>query len=181
MSIDAPRPVYTMRKIIDCAKLIILLFIAYLLFLAWKSYDVRTIPLENFQMAPSCRPEELHIGTRFEHWSELKYGDIVYYNYPIITTRRGDYIFIARILGLPGDRIQWINGKCYRNGIALEEPYVTQENAGQETYPEILIPAHCVYLMVDSRRGTYRGLHYCDSRFLGPLLIESVQGIFRAK
>jgi len=34
---------------------------------------------------------------------------------------------VKRIIGVPGDRIHLRNGVVYRNGVALDEPYVLHD------------------------------------------------------
>lgn len=170
----------TFRKIIDFIKFLLALAVVYCIFLVWKSYDFKVIPLDNIQMTPVFRADSFHVCNRLTHWSELKYGDVIYYTYPIEQNKRHESFFMGRILGLPGDRIHLINGKCYRNGILIEEPYIGQNNTSYENYPEIIVPCNCMYLLVDNRRNL-RYIHDKDSRCFGPLLIHCAEGILEPK
>lgn len=53
-------------------------------------------------------------------YEEPKHGDIIVFRYP------GDIsqTFVKRVIGVPGDHLKMINRVIYRNGAALNEPYV---------------------------------------------------------
>jgi signal peptidase I len=72
-------------------------------------------------------------------YREVRHGDIVVFLHPD-PHDAGTYV-VKRIIGLPGDRIHLRNGVVYRNGEALNEPYVLQDrntlDQGQESYLEM--------------------------------------------
>jgi signal peptidase I len=53
-------------------------------------------------------------------YRDIKFRDIVVFLSP---SEPGLYV-VKRIIGVPGDRIHLRNGVVYRNGVALDEPYV---------------------------------------------------------
>ena len=56
-------------------------------------------------------------------YREIKHGDIIVFLHPDVP---GMYV-VKRIIGLPGDRIRLRQGKVYRNGAPLNEPYVIHD------------------------------------------------------
>ena len=56
----------------------------------------------------------------FIPYREIRHGDIIVFLHP---KEPGMYV-VKRIIGIPGDRIHLHDGKVYRNGEALNEPYV---------------------------------------------------------
>ncbi len=60
------------------------------------------------------------------HLRDVKHGDIMVFRYPLDTK----IAFIKRVVGLPGDVLQARDGVLWRNGEALDEPYV-HETKGQ--------------------------------------------------
>ena len=59
---------------------------------------------------------------------------------------------IKRVIALPGERIEIVQGRVYINGQLLNEPYITE--AWSDTRPEILIPARHYYVLGDNRNSS---------------------------
>lgn len=57
-------------------------------------------------------------------YRDVRFRDIVVFLSP---AEPGLYV-VKRIIGVPGDRIHLRNGVVYRNGVALEEPYVLNDD-----------------------------------------------------
>jgi signal peptidase I len=58
-------------------------------------------------------------------YRDVKFQDIVVFLHPD-PQQAGTYV-VKRIIGLPGDRIHLRNGVVYRNGVALNEPYIDND------------------------------------------------------
>jgi len=58
-------------------------------------------------------------------YRDVKFQDIVVFLHPD-PPQAGTYV-VKRIIGLPGDRIHLRNGMVYRNGVALDEPYIDHD------------------------------------------------------
>ena len=63
-------------------------------------------------------------------YRNIRRGDIVVFLSP---SERGLFV-VKRIMGVPGDRIHLVNGVVYRNGEALQEPYVDHDQDTYEPY-----------------------------------------------
>lgn len=59
---------------------------------------------------------------------------------------------VKRVIGLPGERIEIVQGNVYINGRLLVEPYIVEPWSG--THPEILIPARHYYVLGDNRNSS---------------------------
>ena len=74
----------------------------------------------------------------FIPYREIKHGDIIVFLHP---KEPGMYV-VKRIIGLPGDRIRLHDGKVYRNGEPLNEPYARHDpnsyNPYRDQFPEPL-------------------------------------------
>lgn len=159
----------------DYIKLALALIASIVIAWVWRSYDYITIPSGNMQMSPSFNEKESYLGESLQDSESLEYGDVVYYSFPI-NTKKIKGIFFARIIGMPGDRIRLEKGNVYRNDELLDETYLSSDQKSEGDFPEILVPSHHVYLLVDKRKFT-RTLHERDSRHWGPLLITSLRGV----
>lgn len=90
--------------------------------------------------------------------------------------------YIKRIIGLPGDQIEYRDDVLYVNGEAVEEPYLDQYKAeligmpltGDFTLEEIigedLVPENHVFVLGDNRRESK------DSRRIGVIPIDKIIG-----
>ncbi len=86
----------------------------------------------------------------------------------LITGVKNEHLWIKRVIGLPGDRLEFQDGKVYRNGRELVEEYIL-ENLNSEI-ESVVMPEGHVYVMGDNRNRS------SDSRQIGPIPIGSIQG-----
>lgn len=77
-------------------------------------------------------------------------------------------VWIKRVIGKPGDVLEFKDGKVYRNGTALTEPYVKEPML--YTSDRIVVPENHVFVMGDNRNNS------SDSRYIGPVPIDHVLG-----
>jgi len=72
-------------------------------------------------------------------------GDIVV----LVDPQRTTTDLVKRIIGLPGDSLEIVDGKVYINGQLLIEPYI--QTAWHDTKPKVEIPAGQYFVMGDNR------------------------------
>src|SRR5579864_1680971 len=65
-------------------------------------------------------------------YRDVHFRDIVVFLHPD-PAENGMYV-VKRIIGLPGDRIHLRNGVVYRNGVALDEPYIDHDADTTDPY-----------------------------------------------
>jgi signal peptidase I len=70
-------------------------------------------------------PKTSWVGRLFPY-RDPKHGEIVVFLHPDLQRFAGMYV-VKRIIGVPGDKIHLRNGVVYRNGVALDEPYVLHD------------------------------------------------------
>jgi signal peptidase I len=72
-------------------------------------------------------------------------GDIVVLQDP----RKPDTDLIKRVIGLPGETIEIVEGRVYINDYLLEEPYI--KSPWHNSNPKVLIPQDQYFVMGDNR------------------------------
>jgi len=91
-------------------------------------------------------------------------GDIVVLHDP----SGGPELLIKRVVGLPGERISMSDGRVYIDGVALVEPYLSQDTLGSGK--SWLVPPLTVFVMGDNRNASR------DSRVFGPVSLDQIVG-----
>lgn len=81
---------------------------------------------------------------------EPKYGDIIVFKSNLQTIEGHEKDLIKRVIGLPGDTIEIKDGKVYRNGKALNEPYINGGFTPGEMKPT-LVKEGRLFVMGDNR------------------------------
>lgn len=78
--------------------------------------------------------------------------------------------WVKRVIGLPGDTLEFKAGHVWRNGKELEEPYTKEPTMQYSQTAPVVVPEGHVFVMGDNRN------HSSDSRFIGPVPIKNVIG-----
>lgn len=106
------------------------------------------VKVEGTSMMPSLEDQERIFVNKFVYRLEpIERGDIVVFRYP----RDPSKSYIKRVIGMEGDRIHIDSGQVYVNGKALDETYVPSEYTDQRSYPDIVVPQHCYFVLGDHR------------------------------
>lgn len=109
--------------------------------------------------------------------------DIVVFDAPVSTGDEGKY-FIKRVIGIPGDKIEFKNGELYLNGKRHPETYLAD---GMKTYREpgdgdgdftladvtgkSVVPKGKLFVLGDNREGSM------DGRMFGFIDDSSIDGV----
>lgn len=165
-----------------------LLFVVFLTLFV-SIFIIQTYDINDVSMMPTFDPggnRVLVFVTPYFFSAEPAHGDILIVDSrvdrsrtlldrvvesPLVALARGDYndhLWVKRVIGLPGDRLEFNGGKVYRNGTALDEPYT----GGPMSYgfASLTVPPEHFYVMGDNRDRS------SDSRQIGPVPAENVQG-----
>jgi signal peptidase I len=141
------------------------------------TFVVRTFYIPSGSMEPTLQIHDVLLVNEFEYRLTQPHDeDIVVFPPPIPTTND----FIKRLIGSPGDSLRVHHGVVYRNGKALDEPYIAEKPLyemeirdyqifvdGSPLDPEEAnvpprsawtapdrIPANCYFMMGDNRNNS---------------------------
>ena len=93
------------------------------------------------------------IGFRLSYlFSDPERGDVVIFHWP--DDPSGKTYFVKRVIGLPGDTVQIVEGKVYINGNEepLDEPYLMEEMYG--SFGPYQVPEDSYFMLGDNRNSS---------------------------
>lgn len=150
--------------LIEAGILLLALLLMVLIRISW---------LEPASVTSRSMENTLKVGERFlvDHRNGLKgtwkRGDIV-----LINTKSdewGEDLLVKRVIGLPGETIEFYNGQVYIDRKPLVENYLKEEPKPEEIRPTVL-GAGQYFVMGDNRNNSG------DSRDFGPVTNEEIKG-----
>jgi signal peptidase I len=162
------------RLAIEIAETLVL---TALIFLALQTFVAQPFRVEGGSMETTLEPNQYVLVDKLTpRWAPYGRGDIVVLDPPAAYQRDGTP-FIKRVIGLPGDRVQLVDGAVVVNGTALDEPYLYSVGGVREpTDPtlgglsEWYVPPGQLFVLGDHRQNS------SDSRVFGTVDISSIVG-----
>lgn len=161
---------------------VVALFISIFVFQPYK--------VEGHSMDPTLNDQERIFVSKLSHTFSYypEYGDIVIIDsrvdrkrtflddlldnplVSLVKGNKGDHTFyVKRVIGKPGDVLEFKDHKVYRNGTALVEPY-TKEVMNYVSNKKTVVPAGHIFVMGDNRNNS------TDSREIGFIPLDHVMG-----
>lgn len=145
----------------EIAETIILTLVIFLLIRT----VVQNFRVEGMSMEPNFHDGQFLLINKLAYkLGDLERGDVIVFRYPRDPSRD----FIKRVIGLPGETVEVINGQVYINGQLLDDDYHTNE-AGYNSGAVTLSPGE-VFVLGDNRPNS------SDSHSWGPLALDLIIG-----
>ncbi|RUT47591.1 signal peptidase I [Paenibacillus anaericanus] len=154
-------------------------------------FIIQPYKVDGHSMEPTLKDNQRIFAWKFSHTLNKlpDYGDVVIIDsrvdrkrtlmddireHPIIRLMSGEsdeeIFYVKRVIGLPGDTIEVKDGKLYRNGEELLEPYIKEQM--EVGIDQVWTLAEgSIFVMGDNRN------HSKDSRMIGPVPQDHVMGI----
>ena len=77
-----------------------------------------------------------------------------------------DKLLVKRVIGLPGDKVSFLGGYVYINGVKLDEPYLRKAGSSvSASKEEFTVPEGCLFFLGDNRLGS-DDARYWDQPFI---------------
>ncbi len=161
--------------------LILALFISIFAFQPYK--------VEGHSMEPTLQDQERIYVSKLQHTFSAvpDYGDIVvidsrverdrsFYDdvlelpvFQFLLGKQDRIYYVKRVIGKPGDVIELVEHKFYRNGVELKEPYI-KETVDNSTSEKWVVPENHLFVMGDNRNNSH------DSRAIGFIPLDHNMG-----
>ena len=152
----------TENKVLSFIKGLIPYVVILILVILLKSYVITPIKVNGNSMYPTLEDQDIMIL------------DIISYKlhglqrFDIAVINQGKELIIKRVIGLPGEKVEYKKGKLYINGKEVEDPYTNSD-----TYTEdisITVPENEYYVLGDNRQNSL------DSRTFGTFTKKQILG-----
>ena len=151
--------------LLDSIKFIIAITIFLILFL----YVISITQVVGNSMSPTLKQEEVLVLNKLKyHISDVNRGDIISFAYA------DTKYLIKRVIGLPGENVEFIDNKLYINGRIYDEIYLNDDVITNDFSIEKLgydkIPNDMYFVLGDNRMNSL------DSREIGLIKKSDITG-----
>lgn len=131
-----------LRELIETLLLTLVIFLLI-------RFAVQNFRIEGYSMEPNFHDGEFLLVNKLVYMLHPpERGDVIVLKYPPVPSRD----FIKRVIGLPGDRVEIMNGKVLVNGTPLPEPYPLNE--GSYTYGPVTVGDGEYFVLGDNRNNS---------------------------
>lgn len=129
-----------------------------------RTFIITPVKVDGESMVPTLKNNEILILKKYDHTFER--FDIIVFDY-------GKNRLIKRVIGLPGDYVEYKNNKLYINGKHVKETFVRNSKTADFKLEDIeleKVPKNCYFVMGDNRNNS------TDSRIIGEVCKDTIKG-----
>jgi signal peptidase I len=111
------------------------------------------VKVEGTSMMPGLVDQERIFINKFVYRfgiADISRGDTVVFWFPQDTSKS----YIKRVIGVPGDTVEVVEGMVYVNGEALTEPYVPEEYRDRTSAPKHVLDGDEYFVLGDHRSSS---------------------------
>jgi signal peptidase I len=133
------------------------------------TFGFQVARVEGQSMAPTLKDQDRLIVNKLEYrlpHHAPHVGDIVMLLYP----REPEKSFVKRVIGEPGDKIQSVNGRVFRNDVPLPDDFIPDDYKMYDTWGPEIVQEGFYYVMGDHRNNS------SDSRAWGQVPAKYILG-----
>ena len=145
---------------------VVTLAVALVIAVVVRTFIFEPVRVDGNSMYPTLKHGEIMIVSKMSYrfGGEPELFDVVICHYP----ERGNTNFVKRVVGLPGDTVQVLDGHLIVNGVVYEEKFLHERPI--ENFGPIVVPEGQYFVMGDNRNNSN------DSRRVGPLERQYIVG-----
>ncbi len=118
------------------------------------------VKVEGTSMMPGLADHERIFINKYEYKlssDAIRRGDLVVFHFPLDRSQS----YIKRVIGIPGDTVEIIDGVVFLNGGKLDEPYLIDDYRDHMSRTKEVVPANNYFVLGDHRNSSN------DSRMWG--------------
>ena len=122
--------------------------LALLVVIVFAILGLRPGQVSGFSMEPRIDSDEyVLINALAYRLGSPQRGDVVAFKHE----RSAPSVYLKRVIGMPGDRIEVDRGAVNVNGSVLDEPYARRDT---RSFPAVVVPAGAYYVLGDNRANS---------------------------
>lgn len=150
------------KKLSPAAEWILVIAIALAVALFINFFIIINSTVPTGSMKNTIMPGDRILGLRITYiFEEPKRGDIVVFKYPDDPS----IIFVKRIIGIGGDKVEIKKGVTYVNDEIIDEPYL-REKPYENDYGPYYVPEDAFFCMGDNRNDSLDGRYWTSTNFV---------------
>lgn len=140
--------------------MLILLSFGFGVFL--KAFIIFTAVVPSSSMMPTLEVNDCLFGSRVAYWfGDVKRGDIIVFDAPDNPGTK----YVKRVVGLPGDNIEIIDGIVYLNGnIYLND--VEFDKLEYDDFELVIVPEDSYFVLGDNRNNSLDSRYWKTTHFV---------------